>query len=80
MARALKRHIRALRQGQDLLGYLNDVEIARNHVLAWREAQPALDAPAHFLVGWHAPQCARVRRRILLEIEPLLWGKTPWKT
>ena len=79
-ARALKRHIGALRQGQDLLGYLNDVEIARNHVLAWREAQPALDAPAHFLVGWHAPQCARVRRRILLEIEPLLWGKTPWKT
>ncbi|MCB1958984.1 MAG: CHAD domain-containing protein [Rhodocyclaceae bacterium] len=78
-ARTLKQHIRMLREGQDLLGYLNDVEIARNHVLNWSEAQPALSAPAHFLIGWHAPRCARVRRRILLEIEPLLWGKTPWK-
>jgi adenylate cyclase len=75
----MKQHLALLRRGQEDLGYLNDVEIARGHLLAWAQAHPALAPAAHFVLGWHAPRCGRIRRRVLLEIEPLLWGKSAWK-
>ena len=31
-----------------------------------------------FVLGWHAPRYARLRRRVLGECEPLLWGGKPW--
>ncbi|ENO95469.1 CHAD domain containing protein, partial [Thauera phenylacetica B4P] len=33
---------------------------------------------AAFVLGWHAPRYARLRRRVLGECEPLLWGGKPW--
>ncbi|QID18324.1 CHAD domain-containing protein [Nitrogeniibacter mangrovi] len=75
----MKPFLGALRRAQEQLGYLNDVEIARGRMLGWVETHPELAAPTHFVLGWHAPRCARIRRRILLEVEPLLWGKSAWK-
>lgn len=78
-AEDMKRHLTELRRGQEQLGYLNDVEIARGHLLRWASAQPELANAAHFVLGWHAPRCDSIGRRILLEVEPLLWGKSAWK-
>jgi len=78
-AEDMKRHLTQLRRGQEQLGYLNDVEIARGHLLRWAESQPDLANAVHFVLGWHAPRCDGIRRRILLEVEPLLWGKSAWK-
>ena len=36
------------------------------------------DLYAAFVLGWHAPRYARLRRRVLRESEPLLWGDKPW--
>lgn len=78
-AGAMKPFLSALRRAQEQLGYLNDVEIARTRMLGWLDAQDGLAAATHFVLGWHAPRCLRIRRRILLEVEPLLWGKSAWK-
>ncbi len=75
----LKPYLAALRRAQEQLGYLNDVEIARNRMLGWAAKAPELTDAVHFVLGWHAPGCARVRRRSLLEVEPLLSGKRAWK-
>ena len=75
----LKPYLAALRRAQEQLGHLNDVEIARARMLEWAGQTPELATAVHFVLGWHAPGCARVRRRILLEIEPLLSGKRAWK-
>ena len=34
---------------------------------------------AAFVAGWHAPKIARLRRNILPALEPILWGKSPWR-
>lgn len=78
-ADTMKPFMAAMRRAQEQLGYLNDVEIARGRMLAWTEAAPELSAAVHFVIGWHTPRCLKIRRRILLEIEPLLWGKSAWK-
>lgn len=78
-ADAMKPFMAFMRRAQEQLGYLNDVEIARGRMLGWLEASPELSPAAHFVIGWHAPRCLKIRRRILLEVEPLLWGKAAWK-
>lgn len=75
----MKTFMAAMRRAQEQLGYLNDVEIARGRMLGWLEDTPELGAAAHFVIGWHTPKCLKIRRRILLEVEPLLWGKAAWK-
>ncbi|MBT0962592.1 CYTH and CHAD domain-containing protein [Denitromonas iodatirespirans] len=75
----IKHYLSALRQAQTDLGYLNDAAIARTRMLDWADVQPDLGGPAHFVIGWHARQYARTRRRALLEIDTLLSGKTPWR-
>lgn len=77
--KALKQYLGAVRQAQAELGYLNDVATARTLMLDWLDHAPPLSGPTHFLIGWHAQQYARTRRRVVLEIETLLTGKTPWR-
>lgn len=75
----VKHYLSAVRQAQTDLGYLNDAANARTLMLDWADTRPALGGPAHFVIGWHAGHYARTRRRVLLEIETLLSGKTPWR-
>lgn len=72
-------YVSSLHQVQDQLAYLEDVLTARTIMLDWADATPALTGAAHFVIGWHASNCAQVRRRMLSEIEATLWGKAPWK-
>ena len=78
-ARALKPYGTALSRAQDQLGYVNDLDIAQTQMLDWLDTNPALGNAVHFVLGWHTPQCARVRRRLLLDVEAALWHKAPWK-
>ena len=77
--KATKRYLAGVRQAQTDLGYLNDAAIARSLMLDWADREPTLTGPAHFVIGWHARQYARTRRRVLLETETLLTGKAPWR-
>ncbi|ATE60829.1 CYTH and CHAD domain-containing protein [Thauera sinica] len=77
-AKATTRYIAALTRAQDTLGFLQDVDIAHGRLAAWAGENGGLRAAAAFILGWHGPRYARLRRRVLHDCEPLLWGKTPW--
>ncbi len=77
-AKATARYTADLTRAQGDLGFLQDVDIARGRLAAWAGEDAGLRAAAAFLLGWHAPTYARLRRRVLHDCEPLLWGKTPW--
>nr|MBP7446238.1 CHAD domain-containing protein [Zoogloea sp.] len=64
---------------QETLGYLNDEAVARTRLKAWAGKDPELRSGAAFVAGWHAPRIARLRRNILPALEPILWGKAPWR-
>ena len=63
---------------QTALGFLQDVDIAHQRLSDWTRSKPALAPAAAFVLGWHAPRYARLRRRILRECAPLLEGRKPW--
>lgn len=77
--RQVERYLLQLTEAQTTLGFLNDLDIARGRLEAWAGQDGALRAAAAFIIGWHAPHYAQLRRRVLQETEPLLWGPTPWK-
>ena len=64
---------------QETLGYLNDEAVARSRLKAWAGKDPELRSGAAFVAGWHAPRVARLRKNVLTALEPILWGKTPWR-
>lgn len=77
-ARAVERYLAQVIAAQGTLGFLNDLDIARGRLEAWAGEQSELQAAAAFVIGWHGPRYARLRRRVLQQSAPLLWGKTPW--
>ncbi|WP_041645591.1 CHAD domain-containing protein [Aromatoleum aromaticum] len=77
-AKAGKRYLQCIVRAQDALGFVNDVDVARGRLLGWAGEDAELRAAAAFVSGWHSPRYARLARRALRELDPLLWGKTPW--
>ncbi|MCK0506974.1 CYTH and CHAD domain-containing protein [Aromatoleum anaerobium] len=76
--KAGRRYLQRIVRAQDALGFVNDVEVARGRLLGWAGEDAELRAAAAFVSGWHSPKYARLARRARRELEPLLWGKTPW--
>ena len=76
--RSITRYLDGVVRAQTTLGFLQDVDTAHQRLADWSRTQPALAAAAAFVLGWHAPRYARLRRRVLRECEPLLWGGKPW--
>lgn len=77
--KATVRYANELAEIQDTLGYINDEAVARGRLKAWAGKDPELRSGAAFVAGWHAPKIARLRRSILPALEPILWGKSPWR-
>ena len=77
--KATVRYANELAEIQDTLGYINDEAVARSRLKAWAGKDPELRSGAAFVAGWHAPRIARLRRNILPTLEPVLWGKSPWR-
>ena len=77
-ARPIKRYLEGVVNAQTALGFLQDVDIAHQRLSDWMHANPALAPAAAFVLGWHAPRYARLRRRVLGECAPLLDGRKPW--
>ncbi len=77
-ARRVERYLAELVRAQNTLGFLQDVDTARIRIEAWAGDRAALHAAAAFVLGWHGRRYARLRRRVLHECEPPLWGKAPW--
>lgn len=76
--RGIERYVLGVTEAQTTLGFLQDVDVARRRLEIWAGKRVELQAAASFIIGWHGPRYTRLRRRVLQEVEPLLWGKTPW--
>lgn len=77
--RTTRRYIKALAETQNALGFVNDLDVARGRLAAWAGDEPQLRAAAGFACGWHGPRYARLCRRAVADLEPLLWEAAPWK-
>ncbi len=76
--KAVARYHDGLVKAQGSLGFLQDVDVAHVRLSAWGEEDAELQAAIAFVLGWHAPRYAHLRKRVLRHCKPLLWGKTPW--
>ncbi len=77
-AKTMGRYLEGMVRAQSTLGFLQDVDTAHQRLRLWAEETPATASGAAFVLGWHASRYARLRRRVLQDCEPLLWGKKPW--
>jgi adenylate cyclase len=74
----VQRYHAHLARAQRVLGFLQDVVVARRRLDTWVRDDARLTAAAAFLLGWHAPRYANLRRRVLHDCEPVLCGNKPW--
>ncbi|MBS0345014.1 MAG: CHAD domain-containing protein [Proteobacteria bacterium] len=77
--KATVRYANDIAEVQETLGYLNDEAVARSRLKGWAGKDPELRSGAAFVAGWHAPRIARLRKSVLASLEPILWGKAPWR-
>jgi adenylate cyclase len=78
-AKAGARYLEDVTRAQNALGFVNDVDVARARLATWAGDDADLRAAAAYVCGWHGPRHARLSRRALRDLVPLLWGKTPWR-
>lgn len=76
--KALESYLASLGKVQAVLGFLNDIDIARPRLGSFADGRRALDCAVAFVLGWHAPRYAEYRSQVLADVRPLLWGGTPW--
>nr|WP_248279808.1 CHAD domain-containing protein [Aromatoleum bremense] len=76
--KAVRRYLAHLTRAQGVLGFLQDVVVARRRLDAWARDDARLTTAAAFVLGWYAPRYAKLRRRVLHDCEPVLWGNKPW--
>ncbi|NMG76535.1 CHAD domain-containing protein [Aromatoleum diolicum] len=77
-AKAGKAYLAAVVRAQNALGFINDVDVARDRLAQWAGETPELRAAAAFVCGWHGRDYARLGRRALRDLDRLLPGKKPW--
>lgn len=81
-SKATRRYIERLAKAQSALGFVSDVDVARER-LAERANETDTDAElrlaAAYVGGWHGRRYLKRARKALRTLEPLLWGKSPWR-
>lgn len=76
--KAVRRYLAHVTRAQSVLGFLQDVVIARRRLDTWARNDAVLAEAAAFVFGWHAQRYAKLRRCVLRDCEPVLWGSKPW--
>lgn len=74
-------YLRALVRTQTELGFIQDVDVARERFAGWAAQRPDLGTAVAYVCGWHGPRYARMTQRALKEAPALLKASaTPWAT
>lgn len=77
--KAVEQYLPALTRTQNALGFIHDVDVARERLADWSTADESLRAPSAFACGWHGTRYARLSRRSVREAAALLRATaTPW--
>lgn len=77
--KTVRAYLEQLTQAQTVLGYLQDIAVARGRLEIWTREAPSLALAAGFVLGWHGPRYASFRSQVLENTRPVLWGSAPWK-
>lgn len=78
-AKPATRYLKALAEAQNALGFINDMDVARNRLTQWAQGDAQLLSAVGFVCGWHGPRYAKLCRRSIRDLEPLMDGKLPWQ-
>ncbi|HRQ46596.1 MAG TPA: inorganic triphosphatase, partial [Rhodocyclaceae bacterium] len=65
-------------RAQNALGFINDVDVAKAALVKLAGGDSEMRSAAAFICGWHSPRYARLCRRSIRELEPLLYARAPW--
>lgn len=77
-ARRVARYIRDLMRIQDALGFIHDLDVAREQLEQRSGTDLQLQLASSFVCGWHGPRYHKLCHRTIDELGPLLKGKAPW--
>lgn len=77
--KAAARYVKALAKVQNKLGYLQDVEVARQRLPAVAGDVPELADAAALVLDWHAPCCRKRGKSALRNAKALLAAVPPWR-
>ena len=77
--KAVMRYLKTLVKVQNKLGYLHDVEVARQRLPALAGDVPELAAAAALVLDWHAPCCRKRCKGALRNAKALLAETPPWQ-
>ncbi len=77
--KAAARYVKALAKVQNKLGYLQDVEVARQRLPVFAGDVPELAEAAALVLDWHAPRCRKRGKSALRNAEALLAETPPWR-
>lgn len=77
--REVTRFGRSLAKAQNDLGFINDLDVARQRLTSMALDDVELARAAAFSCGWHGPRYAKACRNSIRELTPLLEKSTRWK-
>ena len=78
-ARRSNDYTRHLTRAQKALGFIHDLDVARERLLEHAGDDPEMNAAAAFVCGWHGPRYARLCQRSIDELRTLVKGDAPWQ-
>lgn len=78
--KTITRYLAALAKLQNALGFINDLDVARQRFALWGENDADLREAAAYVCGWHGKRYAKLSRRSVRKSAPLLVKASPWVT
>ena len=79
-AKALARYLKVIGRVQDALGFIHDLDVARERLAQQAGEDLELQRATAFVCGWHGPRYQRLCRRAVDDLGALLKGPAPWKS
>ncbi len=77
--KAARNYLAALANTQNALGFIHDLDIARERFAALASTDAELDAAAAYVCGWHGPRYAEMTEAVLADSRALLKAdRVPW--
>lgn len=78
-AKSAARYAGTLTRVQNALGFINDLDVARDQLARLAGDDPQLLAARAFVCGWHGPRYHRLSRRAIAAARSLVKGLAPWE-
>ncbi len=76
----LARYLKVMARAQDALGFIHDLDVARERLALEAGDDAALQRATAFVCGWHGPRYQRLCRRAVDDLRALFKAPAPWQS